>query len=70
MQNQSVLISGIGIAGATLAYWLGEHGFKPTLVERAAYPRTSGYVFSPTLCWNGFIVKRLGCVVEILQMYS
>jgi 2-polyprenyl-6-methoxyphenol hydroxylase-like FAD-dependent oxidoreductase len=28
-----VLISGVGIAGPTLAYWLLRHGFEPTLVE-------------------------------------
>jgi 2-polyprenyl-6-methoxyphenol hydroxylase-like FAD-dependent oxidoreductase len=44
MQNQSILISGAGIAGPTLAYWLLQHGFSPTLVERAPYLRTAGYV--------------------------
>ena len=44
MRNKSVLISGIGIAGSTLAYWLGEHGFSPTLLERAPRLRTGGYV--------------------------
>jgi 2-polyprenyl-6-methoxyphenol hydroxylase-like FAD-dependent oxidoreductase len=44
VHNRSVLISGIGVAGPTLAYWLGEHGFEPTLVERASQLRASGYV--------------------------
>jgi 2-polyprenyl-6-methoxyphenol hydroxylase-like FAD-dependent oxidoreductase len=39
-----VLISGAGIAGPTLAYWLLQHGFEPTLVERAPRLRTGGYV--------------------------
>jgi 2-polyprenyl-6-methoxyphenol hydroxylase-like FAD-dependent oxidoreductase len=30
-----VLISGIGIAGPTLAYWLSVYGVESTLVERA-----------------------------------
>ena len=42
--NTSVLISGIGIAGATLAYWLALYGFKTTLVEIAPHLRTGGYV--------------------------
>src|SRR6266508_2798200 len=42
MSNQAVLISGAGIAGPTLAYWLARHGFRPTVVERAAAPRSSG----------------------------
>jgi 2-polyprenyl-6-methoxyphenol hydroxylase-like FAD-dependent oxidoreductase len=30
-----VLISGAGVAGSALAYWLRHHGFTPTVVERA-----------------------------------
>jgi 2-polyprenyl-6-methoxyphenol hydroxylase-like FAD-dependent oxidoreductase len=40
----SILISGAGIAGPTLAYWLLEQGITPTLVERAPRPRSGGYV--------------------------
>jgi 2-polyprenyl-6-methoxyphenol hydroxylase-like FAD-dependent oxidoreductase len=42
MSNQAVLISGAGIAGPTLAYWLARDGFRPTVVEHAATPRSSG----------------------------
>src|SRR4029453_16630478 len=42
MSNQTVLISGAGIAGPTLAYWLARHGFRPTVVERATALRSSG----------------------------
>src|SRR5262249_48502836 len=38
----TVLISGAGVAGPTVAYWLARHGFRPTVVERAAGLRTSG----------------------------
>lgn len=37
-----VLISGAGIAGTAIAYWLDRFGFKPTVVERAATPRLGG----------------------------
>ena len=40
----SVLISGVGIAGPTLAYWLKAAGFRPTLLERASALRSGGYV--------------------------
>ena len=40
--TRSVLISGGGIAGASLAYWLGESGYAVTVVERAPGLRTSG----------------------------
>jgi 2-polyprenyl-6-methoxyphenol hydroxylase-like FAD-dependent oxidoreductase len=42
MSNQTVLISGAGIAGPTLAYWLARHRFHPTIVEHAASLRSSG----------------------------
>lgn len=44
MKNRKVLIVGTGIAGTTLAYWLSQYGFEPTLVERAEQLRTGGYV--------------------------
>ncbi|MEV6282163.1 FAD-dependent monooxygenase [Kribbella sp. NPDC051770] len=37
-----VLISGAGIAGPALAYWLQRAGFTPTVVELAAAPRPGG----------------------------
>ena len=44
MTGASILISGAGIAGPTLAYWLLQQGITPTLVEKALRPRTGGYV--------------------------
>ncbi|WP_327074544.1 FAD-dependent monooxygenase [Kitasatospora purpeofusca] len=38
----TVLISGAGVAGTTLAYWLARHGFRPTIVELATGLRSSG----------------------------
>jgi 2-polyprenyl-6-methoxyphenol hydroxylase-like FAD-dependent oxidoreductase len=38
-----VLISGAGIAGPTLAYWLDRNGFEVTVVERAPGIRSGGY---------------------------
>ena len=40
----NVLISGAGIAGPTLAFWLRKYGFAPTLVETAPALQTRGYV--------------------------
>ncbi|MEU5727442.1 monooxygenase, partial [Micromonospora sp. NPDC047738] len=42
MTAKTVLISGAGVAGPTLAYWLARNGFAPTTVERAAGQRSSG----------------------------
>ncbi|MFY9602910.1 MAG: FAD-binding domain [Pseudolabrys sp.] len=64
MANKSVLISGIGVAGPTLAYWLAKIGFRPTLVERAAELRTGGYVID---FWGlGYdIAERMGVANDI-----
>jgi 2-polyprenyl-6-methoxyphenol hydroxylase-like FAD-dependent oxidoreductase len=42
VSNLTVLISGGGIAGPTLAHWLARHGVRPTVVERSAALRSSG----------------------------
>jgi 2-polyprenyl-6-methoxyphenol hydroxylase-like FAD-dependent oxidoreductase len=42
MQHAKVLISGAGIAGPALAYWLRRAGLVPTIVERAPAPRAGG----------------------------
>ena len=40
--SKTALISGAGVAGSTLAYWLSRRGFEVTVVERAAGQRSSG----------------------------
>lgn len=62
--NKAVLISGIGIAGPTLAFWLKEAGFEPTLIECASALRTGGYVID---FWGlGYdIAERMGLVSKI-----
>src|SRR5262245_12602868 len=42
-QARTILISGAGIAGPALAYWLRRYGFTPTVVERAPSVRDGGY---------------------------
>jgi 2-polyprenyl-6-methoxyphenol hydroxylase-like FAD-dependent oxidoreductase len=61
---KSVLISGAGIAGPTLAYWLKAAGFEPTIVERAPALRSGGYVID---FWGlGYdLAERMGLVGEI-----
>jgi 2-polyprenyl-6-methoxyphenol hydroxylase-like FAD-dependent oxidoreductase len=39
---QTVLVSGAGIAGPALAFWLRRGGFTPTVVETASGPRPGG----------------------------
>ena len=64
MKTRTVLISGAGIAGPTLAFWLRTAGFEPTLIERAPHLRTGGYVID---FWGlGYdIAERMGLIEEI-----
>lgn len=39
-----ILISGAGIAGLSLAYWLHEYGHEATIIEKAPDIRTEGYM--------------------------
>lgn len=65
-RGRSVLICGAGIAGPTLAYWLAEGGFQPTLVERASELRASGYMLD---FWGvGFeVAERMGVLPEVRE---
>ncbi|GAA0950184.1 FAD-dependent monooxygenase [Nonomuraea longicatena] len=54
-----VLISGAGIAGLTLAYWLRHRGIEPVVVERAPNGRMGGYAVD--FFGTGYdVVERMG----------
>jgi 2-polyprenyl-6-methoxyphenol hydroxylase-like FAD-dependent oxidoreductase len=60
---RTVLISGAGIAGPTLAYWLRRHGFTPTVVEIAPGMRPGGQ----TVDLRGAgrtVIERMGLMDE------
>ncbi|MBU2670788.1 FAD-dependent monooxygenase [Actinoplanes bogorensis] len=60
----TVLISGAGVAGTTLAYWLARHGWQPTVVELSSGLRSSGNpvdVRGPALA----VAERMGLMAEI-----
>jgi 2-polyprenyl-6-methoxyphenol hydroxylase-like FAD-dependent oxidoreductase len=62
--TKSVLISGGGIAGPALAYWLRRHGFTPTIVEIAPAPRPGGQ----TVDLRGIsrvVVERMGLMPAV-----
>jgi len=64
MAGRNVLISGAGIAGPTLAFWLHAAGFRPTLVELAPALRTGGYIID---FWGlGYeIAERMGIAPDL-----
>ncbi len=59
-----ILISGAGIAGPALAYWLLQHGITPTILEVAPHLRTGGYIVD---FWGaGFdLAERMGILPEV-----
>ena len=61
---KTILISGAGVAGPTLAYWLRNYGFEPTLVEHSPQLRTGGYVVD---FWGvGYdVAERMGLIPEL-----
>ena len=64
MADRTVLISGVGIAGPVLAYWLKAAGYQPSLVERAPALRGGGYVID---FWGlGYnIAEHMGLIGQI-----
>ncbi|WP_406067521.1 FAD-dependent monooxygenase [Micromonospora sp. NBC_01638] len=66
-KNKSVLISGAGVAGLTLAYWLHRHGFTPTVVEQAPAIRDGGYKVDVRGAALD-VVERMGVLDEIRRL--
>lgn len=66
MKNKRILISGAGIAGFTLAYWLKNRGFSPTIIEKHPDVRGGGYkvdVRGTAL----EVAKRMGIYQNLLE---
>jgi len=76
-QWAKVLISGAGIAGPALAYWLPRYSMVATIVEKAAEARTEWDVIDfwgaaydiadrmgllPTILERGYIVREVRAV--------
>jgi 2-polyprenyl-6-methoxyphenol hydroxylase-like FAD-dependent oxidoreductase len=62
--SRTALISGAGITGLTLAYWLCRHGWRPTIVEQAPGPRAGGYGID--FAGSGWdVAERMGIVPEL-----
>ena len=59
-----VLISGAGVAGCCLAWWLDRYGYDVTLVETAEAPRSGGYIID---FWGlGFeVAERMGMLSDL-----
>jgi 2-polyprenyl-6-methoxyphenol hydroxylase-like FAD-dependent oxidoreductase len=67
MSKKTLLISGAGIGGPALAFWLKAAGFEPTVIERNPRLRTDGYVID---FWGPAydIAERMGLTREINRL--
>ncbi|WP_052229688.1 FAD-dependent monooxygenase [Streptomyces sp. CT34] len=63
-RTTSVLISGAGVAGTALAYWLERYGFRVTVVERAPEPRAGGQAVDVRASALD-VVGRMGLLKEV-----
>lgn len=66
MKKTTVLVSGAGVAGITLAYWLRRNGFTPTVVERAPAVRDGGYKIDIRGAALR-VVERMGLIDQIRE---
>jgi len=66
-QAMDVLISGAGIAGPSLAWWLLQDGHRVTIVEKAPRFRPGGYVID---FWGkGYdLAERMGLMPRLEQV--
>jgi 2-polyprenyl-6-methoxyphenol hydroxylase-like FAD-dependent oxidoreductase len=65
--RMKVLVSGAGVSGPTLAFWLSRYGLEPTIVEKAPRLRTGGYIID---FWGlGFdVADRMGLLPQIHRL--
>ncbi|MGE5376809.1 MAG: FAD-dependent monooxygenase [Bacteroidota bacterium] len=66
--NKNILISGGGIAGLTLAYWLQHWGFSPTVIEKRPDLDQRGYMID--FYGSGFDVAEQMNLIKSLEAES
>jgi 2-polyprenyl-6-methoxyphenol hydroxylase-like FAD-dependent oxidoreductase len=66
---RQAMISGAGIAGLTLAWWLHRDGWQVELIERAAGPRTEGYMID--FGGSGYdVAERMGLIPRLRELQT
>ena len=66
--DKRILISGAGIAGLTLAYWLAKRGFGVELVEKRVDLADEGYMID--FYGSGFdVAERMGLIEHLSQKH-
>lgn len=62
----TILISGVGIAGPTLAYWLARRGHRPVLIERMPELRVGGHAVDIRGTALG-VIERMGLSAAVRE---
>lgn len=68
-KNKKILISGGGIGGLAVAYWLEQYGFAPVIVESAPKFKHIGYLLALNLQIGQVIAKKMG-ILEKLKTFE
>ncbi|RZQ65085.1 FAD-dependent monooxygenase [Amycolatopsis suaedae] len=68
LSRTSVLISGAGVAGPALAFWLCRYGFDVTVVETAPRPRTGGYAVDFRGEVHLGLLRRMGLLDRLREL--
>ncbi|WP_158883159.1 FAD-dependent monooxygenase [Amycolatopsis anabasis] len=70
MKNLKVLISGAGIAGPALAYWLHRYGCTPTVVDIAPAPRGGVFAVDFRSAAHLTVLERMGILDELRDLQT
>lgn len=68
-KNKRILISGGGIGGITLAYFLRQHGFTPVIVESAPEFKRVGYLLAINKQIGQKVAEKMG-ILETLEKFE
>lgn len=68
IRNKKILISGAGISGLALAYWLQKYGFSPTIIEKRPDLHERGYMID--FYGSGFDVIEKMNLLDQLRLKS
>lgn len=64
ISNKNILISGAGISGLTLAYWLKKRGFSPTVIEKRPDLSDRGYMID--FYGSGYdVAEKMGLLEQL-----
>lgn len=67
--TKSVLISGAGVAGPALAFWLTKYGYTTTIVERAEELRDGGYKVDIRGA-AVTVIERMGLLDDVRRLHT